>query len=466
MMKTELRRHMGIFYMLLAVFFLFDPMIGFVDVLPDAIGYILLCVGLLRLSDLNGELAEAATRFRVMVWVGLGQIVASYILFSVMNKSAAEMNRYEQPVAILLCTFVLMVMRWYFLIPAFRALFKGLGQLADKHGCAALCAEKQGKTFSERLSAQTTFWIVLSSILSLLPELLILTSFEHDAESTVFTFDWYRFIDLFRGICGILLAIFAVIWLVRILRYASAMLRDGAFLESLRARYIEEILPQTGMLTIRRFSLSFLLISVGAVFTVSLRLNHYAILPALGFAVLILLAITHLGSLASESTFCKRACIALAIVSAVHILLNVSYLARFLPEASLYQADAYWLFFAWRVAGVCEALVTVIAVATLMHTLWGIVREHTAVDYGKDAKLLSASATDRLHRNMEKRLKIIFVIFLLASIANAADAVLFLSVPWIWTVALVLSVAGIFLLSSFLHDLLDLIRENYQATNK
>ncbi len=462
-MRTEIKKHMGFLYILLAGFFLFDPIIGFADFLPDVIGYLLLCMGLTRLSDLNDCLYEAARRFRCMIWVGLGQLAATYILFVVMEETADKMNRYEQPVTVLLCSFSLLVLQWYFLIPAFRDLFKGIGQLAQRHGNAVLCKEDNKKrTRSERLSAKTTVWVILSSVFSLLPEFSILTSFEHDAESTVFTFDWYRFIGLFRGACGVVLAVIGLIWLVRYLRYIGAALGDGDFLESLRTRYIDEILPQTGMLTRRRFALAFLLINVGAVFTVSLRINDYGILPALGFAVLIFLALAHLGRLVPDPAPCKRACIALGIVSAGHLFLNVSYLARFLPEASLYQADAYWHFFVWRVAGVCEVLVTLIAVWTLLQTLLAIVKEHTEVNYGKNAAAISADATDRLHRDFEKRLKIIFVIFLLAGFANAADAVLFLSVPWIWIIAFALSITAIWMLSSFLHELSQQIQNRYR----
>ena len=461
---TGIRKHMGLLYVFLSGIFLFDPMIGFVDMLPDVIGYLLLCVGLARLSDLNDCLADAAQRFRVMVWVGFGQLAASYIVHIVMNQRADEMNRYEQPVTLLLCSFVLLILQWYFLIPAFRLLFKGMGQLAERHGNDALCAEKKNRTRSEKMSAQTTLWIVLSSLLSLLPELSILTSFEHDAESEIFTFDWYRFINLFRGACGILLAILALVWLVRYLCYVGAGLRDGEWLETIRQRYADEILPQTGMLTLRRFSMAFLLIKVGAVFTVSLRINDLSVLPSLGFAVLIWLAVTHLGKLISEPKPCKTACIGLGAVSAAQVLLNTTYLSRFLPEASLYQADAYWYFLGLRIAGVCEAIVTLVAVGALLKLLMEIVRQHTAVDYGKGSEAVSASATDRLHRGLEKRLRIIFVIFFLAALANAVDAFICLTVPWIWSVALVLSIAGIWLLSSFLHELSVQIQNRYQKT--
>lgn len=461
-MKNDIKSHVGLRYVMLAGIFLFDPMIGFVDVLPDAIGYLLLCVGLSKLSDLNDAVSEAAQRFRNMVWVGCGQLVAAYLVHIVMGQSAEQMNRYEQPVAVLLCSFALLVLRWYFLIPAFRDLFKGIGQLAERHGCHALCEEKKNKTRTERASAATTTWIILSSFLSVLPETSILTSFEHDAESEIFTFDWYRFISLFRGACGVLLAIVAIVWLVRFFRCFGDALRDREWIDALRVRYINEVLPQTGMLTLRRFSLIFLLIKVAAIFTVNFRLNHFSVLPALGFSVMLLLAISLMDTPTEEKRSCKLAGISLAFFSAIRLFLNVTYLLRFQPEASLYQADAYWHFLAMRVAGACEAIVTLVAVVALLKLLTRLVREHTAVDYGTNAVTVSARATEKLHRALEKRLKIIFVIFFLAALVNAADALLQLTLPWLWWIAFVLSVAGICLLSSFLHELLTQIKNRYQ----
>ncbi len=461
-MKTDIKSHVGLRYVMLAGIFLFDPMIGFVDVLPDVVGYLLLCMGLSKLSDLNDTISESAQRFRTMVWVGFGQLVAAYLVHVVMGQSAEQMNRYEQPVAILLCSFVLLVLRWYFLIPAYRGLFKGLGQLAERHDARALCEEKKNQTRSERMSVVTTAWIIVSACLSVLPETSILTSFEHDAESEIFTFDWYRFIALFRGACGVLLTILAIVWLVKYIRYAATALRDREWLETLRARYINEVLPQTGMLTLRRLSLAFLLIKVGAIFTVSFRLNHFSVLPALGFSVLILLAISRIDTPAEEKRGCRITCITLAVFSAIHLFLNVTYLMQFQPEASLYQADAYWHFLITRVAGALEAIITLVAVGAMLRVLKSMIREHIEIDYGSNAVTVSARATERLHGELEKRLKIIFVIFFLAALVNAADALLQLTVPWLWLIALVLSVAGICLLSSFLHEIFIHLKNRYQ----
>ena len=145
---THAKFNIGFICVALAGIFLCDPMIGFADRFPDVIGYLLLCIGLSKLSDLNESIADATGRFRVMLLVGVGQLVASYILHVVMVEKVNLTNPYERPVAILLCSFVVAVLRCYFLIPAFRDLFKGIGRLAELHGNRALCSLK--KTAGER----------------------------------------------------------------------------------------------------------------------------------------------------------------------------------------------------------------------------------------------------------------------------------------------------------------------------
>ena len=62
-----------------------------------------------------------------------------------------------------------------------------------------------------------------------------------------------------------------------------------------------------------------------------------------------------------------------------------------------------------------------------------IAKHHTEVDYGtQESAHLSRAATERLHADFEKRLKITFALFIAAAIGNAADAFLQLHVFFIF----------------------------------
>lgn len=462
-MTGKEKKHMGLLFVLLGGIFLFDPTVGFLDILPDCVGYLLISVGLLKLSDLNEHIAESAQRFRVMFIVGVGQLFCTYLIYVTMRERAAEMNQYEQPVTILLCSFVLLVFQWYFLIPALRQLFLGLDRLTEQHAGTAWSAQNGKRTAGERLARLSTAFVIVSSVASVLPELTILTSFENDAKNQLFPFDWYDFIALFRMAGALIGIVIGVIWLVSYLKYFGKALADEELLNALRTRYVAEILPQTGMLTSRRFSLAFLLFNIATVFTVNLRFSAYVALPGIGAAVLIYLALRHLGELVPDGgKHCRISCVALALSSVAHLAANISYLSKFLPESSLYYQDAYRHFLVMRILGAIEAVCTLILIATLLQTMYALVKEHTSEDYaGENTAMISALATERLHKEFERKLILIFVIFALAAVANVLDALLQLEIPWIWLIGFALSFGGIWNFSSMLHELSVHIRNRY-----
>ena len=464
-MNTAWQKRMGLGLVALSGLFLCNPVVGFADVLPDFFGYLLLCVGLYRLADLNDCIAEASRRFRTLLYIGAGELLCMYIVHVIMQERVGEMNPYERPVSILMFSFVVLVLQWYFLIPALRDLFRGLDQLADKYDGGGLLTERRGKTHGERLAKLSTVFVILRSIFSVLPEASILTSFEHDAENALFPFDWYEFITLFRLVGGVLGTVIALIWLVSFLNYFRAALREREWIARVRDAYIAEILPQTGMLAIRRFSTVFLILNIAIVFTVNLRIDYYAALPGVVAAALTFFALYLLRDRLPERKGCNAACLLLGTVSLAQIIVNAWFLKDFLPEASLYQTDAHYRFLAVRVLDAAEAVATLIFVASLLKILFELVRTETAVEYtgGADAERLSYYATERLHREFEKRFVAIFVLFAAAAAVNLLDAFLQLKYGWLWLISFALSFAAIWLFYSMIYELTSEIKNRYQS---
>ena len=82
-----MKRNMGMIWLLLGGCFLWNPVVGVRDVLPDVLGYILMCVGIARLADLNDCMENAQRYFRRMLWVGFGQIFAWLLVSSFLQKT-------------------------------------------------------------------------------------------------------------------------------------------------------------------------------------------------------------------------------------------------------------------------------------------------------------------------------------------------------------------------------------------
>ena len=63
------------------LFFLFNPNINIIDVLPDAVGYFLILVSIGKLCDLCPELEDARSAFIRMFWISLAKLPALLLMF-------------------------------------------------------------------------------------------------------------------------------------------------------------------------------------------------------------------------------------------------------------------------------------------------------------------------------------------------------------------------------------------------
>lgn len=469
-MNSNTNQRMGFFCILFSSLFLFNPIVAFVDVLPDFFGYLLLYVGLYKLSDMNAHIEEARNRIRALLWVGVGQLFATYLLYGLMG-NASEINPYEQPTGILLCSLALLFFEWYFLIGAYRELFVGMDRLAEKYGSARLCAERKGKTRAQKMQGLCRLFVMLSSLMAFLPELTILTSYEHDVHNQNFRFDWYDFVRMFRVIGVVVALAVGTVWLIFFIRYFVITIKDRPFNQRLGAAYQAEYTEHGELMTARSFRTFSLLLQIGIVFAIQLQVGYYSILPGVGLALFACLAIALLSKRihVRQKERVYTAGSILAIVSIGQCVLNYMYLRKYLPEASLYQPAAYNQYLIVRILGVAEALCTVYFVYVLIKVVLELVFTHTSVEYEGDVThALSNAATARLHRGFERRGLISMIFFGLASFGNCFDAFFHLQHPWVWMISFLCSFVGIWFFFATLHEFMEQVKYRYQSslTNK
>ena len=106
---TEKKKIIGRAPLILGFLFLFNPNITIIDFLPDFIGYILLCVSLSKIADLNDHLYDAYTIFKRMILIDAGKWLAIFWTFSMPVVS-------EKNSSLLLWTFVFAVVELICLI--------------------------------------------------------------------------------------------------------------------------------------------------------------------------------------------------------------------------------------------------------------------------------------------------------------------------------------------------------------
>ena len=266
------KRNINFFAIGLSFIFMFNPNINIIDFLPDFIGYIILCVSFVKLGDINESVSEAIVCFKRMIFVDAFKFFAIMWTFGISVTS-------EYNSSLMLWSFVFGVLEIVLLIPAYHKLFKGLAELGYFHENTSIIAtvKHQKKNFTDKMRSFTTFFIVLKSILSFLPELSDLTSTEY-YENQGMT-NLYRYIGIMRFMAFVPVLVVGIIWLISIIRYFSRINKDTAFVGSVEGVYIKRVLPKQGIFVIRNVSTAFMILITGLVLSFDLRLEGINILP-------------------------------------------------------------------------------------------------------------------------------------------------------------------------------------------
>ena len=127
----KVKKNLGLGYLTVAAFFLFNPNLVIVDFIPDFIGYIFLIMGLSQLSDLNHHIESAVGLFKRMFIVSLAQFFSIFFVFGVLPSR-------EIASALMLICFAFGALELILLIPAFKAMFDGFTYLGSRHESTAI----------------------------------------------------------------------------------------------------------------------------------------------------------------------------------------------------------------------------------------------------------------------------------------------------------------------------------------
>ena len=453
-MKQAEKMKLRLGWLIPGALILANPVIAFYDILPDCIGYLLLCVALFRLADLNSSISDALKRFRTLIWVHIGGILMQYYIYNVLSKEPG-LNPQEIPTMILLCAFVIAVPQIYFAVPAWRDLFQGFWELADRHGGKAVFHYgKRNSNLCERMRRYSSVFVVVSTLLSVLPEMSILTTFEYEFEKL--PFDWYQFVWLFRVSAAMVLTVLFLVWMIRLVRFILLFTRDREMMSSIEERYKRDILPQSDMLSMRRLRFGIVFLIIGAALTLNICIEETILLPSVLCAVFTAVGVLIFGADLQKRKLFFITCTCLGVLSIAELLLNSYYTKYFSYEASGWDPDAYSLFLVLRLLQVLQAFMAAGMFWALLNLFSVFVKERVFEHYaGENTEEISARATVRLHRSFERYITACKILFFAAAVSMATESIFQLDHPWIWWISVPVVIASTITFASFLYALLD-----------
>ena len=315
--------------MIAAFFILANPNISLLDIVPDAIAYVLLLYSLRHVSTFAPYMGEAAEGFRKMLYISLIKVPALFIMLTMAM----------QRVTITVFSLTFAALELLFLLPAVRNLFEGFFYLGARFGCEAAIRETPRKP--DAVLTMTYVFLSAKMAMSTLPEFMFL--FEYDqltGEGFYFTNAQYLFVAL---VGFTLVLILGLIWLSYIHPYLRAIAADEG-LSKLRAPDGTNLADRES--THIRITLPYFLFGAGLCFGVDLVLDYKNVLPDY------LAAACFIGALAVMALTLKRATIPAFVSASLYTAATVAFTAfqrsfyRFYSESDLTripEADAAYL---------------------------------------------------------------------------------------------------------------------------
>lgn len=472
MRKVRLRWDFVI--LLSAIFFLADPMVAYCDLLPDVIGYCLLFIGLIRLSDLREGMDLCRKRLRVLIPLGMVQLCAECLVRFYLPSHLSEMNRYELPVLILLCSFFTALLRIFLFVPFLRQLFAEMERFGAATGATAILQKRCGRSLAERMCRVCTVGVVITSVCALLPECSVLTSFEASATDPLTEYEWYRtgvfaststsnwtdwfpYVGFFRLLTATISSVTGILWCICWIRGFGKILGDREWIRSLQDSYKQTVLSQPDLLTVRNIRSAFGWLFLGSWCLVSVKYGSYSIFFSPLFGVCGAIAIAILFSVLGKRKYALSLFLPQIVLSTFGLVLGAQYQSRYTPKDAFYSETAYWHFSNLRVLVLAVTVCSVLVWILIDRTVHAVICRHTGVCYS-DNEALSEKATLRLHRELSRKRTVSTVLFLLAMIGNCAEFFLQASFSQIWIATTFLTVAAILYGYSFLKELYEQVQ--------
>ena len=258
--------------MLIAGFLILaNPVIYLIDFLPDVIGMALIVLGLTKVSYLVGKLEQARALYQKLI------IVEAVNLFSFAIVAMSPGN--EKPTMALLLAFAFGVLELIFFIPATVYLFDGLTDSGIGYSGSSLFASKlvtrsvrdpqSGKIVKikkeKSLITGTRNFVIFFYILrvcgSVLPELSALDD-GVIRSGGVYLYDFRK---LFYRLSLLLVTIFAVVFIVKIVRFFVAVGKDKEFIASINEKFEREVKPRVTLFISKRMKLVLVLFGLSLV---------------------------------------------------------------------------------------------------------------------------------------------------------------------------------------------------------
>ena len=250
--------------LIVAAWFLFNPNVTILDILPDAVAYALILYTLRHVTAFVPYMQEAADAFRKLFYVSLIKIPALFIMLVMAS----------QRITIALFSLSFAVVELVFLFPAFTHLFEGLYYLGQRFECTAAIRCEGFPRRVETVRTVTYLFLAIRALLSTLPDFVFLLEYDPlTGKGMTITNTQYAFVLTVAFLFALAMGI---VWLTAILHYLRGLAKDEGILALTPPGDVDMMNRES-----KRFQLSipYFLFAVAAILSIDFVADNSSVLP-------------------------------------------------------------------------------------------------------------------------------------------------------------------------------------------
>ena len=358
---------------LCGLLFFANPNIGIIDILPDVIGVLLILKAISFPSLLIPQFRDAEKGFIRLLCIEILKLIALPLLAKNLNTMP------------LLLAFSFGIVELIFLIPATGKLFEGIFYMGMRYGGNAIFAYKEKNRVTTnpstgereysavkiergpKVQAATIVFIVARTILSVIPVISDLQLFEKTGEVTEQSIALSSFNNLFTVAECAVCIIFAAVWLIMLVPYFRAIIKDKELAKAF-SDVKEEKLMNERVLT--GWNMRLVTIYTGIVFVAfnTIPIDGVNIFPSIIPAIFCIIAALRLRHYYKKSLAVIPFAVIAGIVSVFTFISQYRYyrIAGNTAEAALWRDKAAALYLPIEIFTVVENVLILASVIILM----------------------------------------------------------------------------------------------------
>ncbi len=435
---------MGFQLILAGMIFLVNPVWGVYDVLPDVIGWALICGGMKKLRDMAPFLEDSMGLLRWLLTL-TGAQAAVMLLLPLMTDTGYALV-------------------FTFLFSAFGCAMTVLFVFRFTDGMAYISVREQSETPMVELAnvrSMTLVFAVIKAILTILPELTYLSTSEYEGYITaVDPFDLanYTNVLIIVNIVGVLIA--GLIWINIVVRYLNRIRRDAALQAAMERYYAETVAPRTDLFFCRALKTALILLGVGCGFQLDILMDGVCFTPDLIGGVCFILAFGVMLRYAPELKKARGLAAVTTVLSAAAFALMVWIGLVYYSWGITRSIFGFYLFVAFLILEAAAALTFVLMLFRLRAWTDDLIMTRTGEEY--EAVFVRLQTRSEEMKNEMKRSNRILTVW---GILAAASAVLRYGLMYFfasyWIVNLAVGLVWVWLSATFFMTLWKRVAEKY-----